>query len=362
MDTLTCCALLGYSLSEEEREQISVNRLIEKELRMEKKKAKWERKILLLGASDSGKSTFIKQMRFIHGNGYKPEERRMYVKLVFQNIFMAMQSMIKAMDDLNISYGQEQHRQLANLVSSIDYEDVTDLKDPYLSAIKTLWQDTGIQECFRRSNEYQLTDSTSYFMSDLARFEQADYVASDQDILRVRVPTTGIIEYPFELNGIKISMVDVAGQRCERRKWIHCFSNVTSIIFLAALSEFDQVLFESQTENRMEESIALFGALIRNQFFQNSSIILFLNKKDLLKKKIMNSHLVDYFPEYDGPKKDDKAARNFILKKYAQFSLEANTIIYPHFTNATDTDNIKFAFAAVRDTIMDSNLKIFNMD
>ena len=45
-------------------------------------------------------------------------------------------------------------------------------------------------------------------------------------------------------------MVDVGGQRSERRKWIHCFENVTSIIFLVALSEYDQILFESDNEAR----------------------------------------------------------------------------------------------------------------
>jgi len=117
-------------------------------------------------------------------------------------------------------------------------------------------------------------------------------------------------------------MVDVGGQRSERRKWIHCFENVTSIIFLVALSEYDQILFESDNEvwlligywfivflidntiyyfqNRMEESKALFRTIITYPWFQNSSVILFLNKKDLLEEKIMYSHLVDYFPEYDG--------------------------------------------------------------
>ena len=55
------------------------------------------------------------------------------------------------------------------------------------------------------------------------------------------MPTTGIIEYPFELDKFTFRMVDVGGQRSERRKWIHCFDNVTSVIFLVSLSEYDQV-------------------------------------------------------------------------------------------------------------------------
>ena len=56
------------------------------------------------GTGESGKSTFIKQMRIIHGSGYSDEDKRTFIKLVYQNIFMAMQSMIKAMDMLKIPY------------------------------------------------------------------------------------------------------------------------------------------------------------------------------------------------------------------------------------------------------------------
>lgn len=57
------------------------------------------------GTGESGKSTFIKQMRIIHGAGYSEDDKRAYIKLVFQNMFMAMQSMIDAMKNLEIAYG-----------------------------------------------------------------------------------------------------------------------------------------------------------------------------------------------------------------------------------------------------------------
>ncbi|CAL1288944.1 unnamed protein product [Larinioides sclopetarius] len=247
-------------------------------------------------------------MRIIHGSGYSDEDKKGFIKLVYQNVFMAMQSMIKAMDMLKIPYKDplnavrllDWFNDNAELVRLVDYETVTTFEAPYTSAIKCLWADSGIQECYDRRREYQLTDSAKYYLSDLDRLSSPNYLPTQQDILRVRVPTTGIIEYPFDLDSIIFRMVDVGGQRSERRKWIHCFENVTSIIFLVALSEYDQILFESDNENRMEESKALFKTIITYPWFQNSSVILFLNKKDLLEEKIMYSHLVDYFPEYDG--------------------------------------------------------------
>ena len=66
--------------------------------------------------------------------------------------------------------------------------------------------------------------------------------------LRSRVPTEGINEYVFRLERVDFRIIDVGGQRKERRKWIQCFEHVTSIIFLSALSEYDLVLQESSNQ------------------------------------------------------------------------------------------------------------------
>ncbi|XP_012340941.1 guanine nucleotide-binding protein G(q) subunit alpha isoform X4 [Apis florea] len=388
---MACC------LSEEAREQKRINQEIERQLRKDKRDARRELKLLLLGTGESGKSTFIKQMRIIHGSGYSDDDKRGFIKLVYQNIFMAMQSMIRAMDLLKIQYTESSNIEKAELVRSVDFETVTTFESPYVEAIKDLWADGGIQECYDRRREYQLTDSAKYYLSDLDRIEKPDFLPTEQDILRARAPTTGIIEYPFDLDSIIFRMVDVGGQRSERRKWIHCFENVTSIIFLVALSEYDQILFESENENRMEESKALFKTIITYPWFQQSSVILFLNKKDLLEEKIMYSHLVDYFPEYNGPKqqavparefilqvylssnpdpdrmcyshftcatgpqRDAIPAREFILQMFVDLNPDIEKIIYSHFTCATDTENIRFVFAAVKDTILQLNLKEYNL-
>ncbi|ESN98766.1 hypothetical protein HELRODRAFT_162221 [Helobdella robusta] len=352
---MDCC------LSEEAKEQKRINQEIEKQLRKDKRDARRELKLLLLGTGESGKSTFIKQMKIIHGSGYSDEEKRSFTKLVYQNIFMAVSSMVRAMETLRIPYKNHENEENSKLLKQIDYEKVTTFEKPYVDAVKSLWNDSGIQECYDRRREYQLTDSAKYYLDNLDTIASPNYLPTLQDILRVRVPTTGIIEYPFDLDSIIFRMVDVGGQRSERRKWIHCFENVTSIMFLVALSEYDQVLVESDNENRMEESKALFRTIITYPWFHNSSVILFLNKKDLLEEKILYSHLVDYFPEFDGPQKDAQSAREFILKMFVDLNPDPDKIIYSHFTCATDTENIRFVFAAVKDTILQLNLKEYNL-
>jgi hypothetical protein len=97
-------------------------------------------------------------------------------------------------------------------------------------------------------------------------------------VLRARVRTTGIIETTFRYKDLIYRMFDVGGQRSERRKWIHCFNDVTAVIFVAALSGYDMKLFEDQETNRIHESLTLFDAICNNHFFINTAIILFLNK------------------------------------------------------------------------------------
>ncbi|KAM6105914.1 guanine nucleotide-binding protein subunit alpha-14 [Pterocles gutturalis] len=353
--------MAGCCLSAEEKESQRISAEIERQLRRDKRDARRELKLLLLGTGESGKSTFIKQMRIIHGSGYTEEDRKGFTKLVYQNIFTAMQAMIRAMDTLKIRYTSKENEESAQMIKEVEVDKVTVLERKQVEAIKKLWEDPGIQECYDRRREYQLSDSTKYYLTDLDRIAMPSFVPTQQDILRVRVPTTGIIEYPFDLENIIFRMVDVGGQRSERRKWIHCFESVTSIIFLVALSEYDQVLAECDNENRMEESKALFKTIITYPWFLNSSVILFLNKKDLLEEKIMYSHLISYFPEYTGPKQDVKAARDFILKLYQDQNPDKEKVIYSHFTCATDTENIRFVFAAVKDTILQLNLREFNL-
>lgn len=109
----------------------------------------------------------------------------------------------------------------------------------------------------------------------------------------------------------------------------------------------------------MEESKLLFNVIITSKWFERSSFILFLNKKDLLEEKIMHSNLVDYFPDFEGPEKDAIAAREFILEMFVNSN--PDKVIYSHFTCATDTENIRFVFKSVRDTILKMNLEQYNL-
>jgi hypothetical protein len=130
---------------------------------------------------------------------------------------------------------------------------------------------------------------------------------------------------------------------------------VTSIIFFAALSEYDQVLAEDCFTNRMKESLLLFDSIFNNSFFVKTSFILFLNKKDLFEEKIKRSPLNKYFYEYEGPNESEPAAE-FIKNNFLAVKKNVAKQIYTHFTCATDTQNVQFVMVSVIDTVIRGHL------
>lgn len=349
---------MGCAVSSADKEAVERSKKIDKDLRADGERQAREVKLLLLGAGESGKSTIAKQMKIIHEAGYSKEECLQYRPVVHNNTIQSLMAIIKAMGQIKIEFAdpsrKEDARQLFTIAGASQDSEI----NPELASImKRLWQDRGLQLCFSRSREYLLNDSAAYYLNALDRISQPNYIPSQQDVLRTRVKTTGIVETQFSFKGLHFKMFDVGGQRSERKKWIHCFEGVTAIIFCVALSGYDLVLAEDEEMNRMTESMKLFDSICNNKWFVETSIILFLNKKDLFEEKIAKSPLTICFPEYTGSNTYEDAAA-YIKKKFEDQNKRKKTKeIYTHFTCATDTNNIQFVFDAVTDVIIKNNLK-----
>ena len=150
-------------------------------------------------------------------------------------------------------------------------------------------------------------------------------------------------------------LFDVGGQRSERKKWIHCFDEVKGVIFVAALSDFDLMLCEDRNTNRMSESMRLFASICNNRWFQEASMILFLNKTDVFEEKILDpdgAPLTACFPHYAGDLKSIPETSDFIRHEFENLNSNPEKDVYTHFTCATNTDNVRFVFFAVSDMLV----------
>mmetsp|Transcript_88291 Transcript_88291/g.252534 ORF Transcript_88291/g.252534 Transcript_88291/m.252534 type:complete len:209 (-) Transcript_88291:317-943(-) len=195
-----------------------------------------------------------------------------------------------------------------------------------------------------------------------------EYTPSEEDVLLCRSRTIGIVKTVLEIDKNEFNIFDVGGQRNERRKWIHCFDEVTAVIFVAALSEYDQTLFEDSSQNRMVEAIEIFREHSTSSWFKTSALILFLNKSDLFEHKLGKKPIssVEEWDDYQGPDyvvnplTDGQApdaelqlqqqeafdqGKNYFLKKFLELpddkQTERSSDVYTHVTCATNTDNVR---------------------
>jgi len=341
--------------------QKSMNKSIEDKIQKARNKEKSCVKVLLLGAGECGKSTILKQMKIINlKDGLSPEEIAEARDLVFKNTLDSMQAICGACRDLKIDYTLPESAEIATKVEAIDSgENLGGLPDDKLAEmsgwIAALWADDGCKAAQKRENEFHLLDSAKYFLEKAVEYFKADFEPSTQDILRTRLTTTGIIETGFEIEGMDFKMYDVGGQRGERKKWIHCFDDVTAIMFIASLSEYNQVLAEDRTRNRLVESLDLFEGIANLPWFEKAAIILFLNKKDLFEEKVIKIDIGDFHPDYTGGL-DYDAGVQYIQEEYFDRNENEDKTLYCHVTDATDTENVKFVWQATQHIILESKL------
>jgi len=342
-----------------------MNRSVDDELQADKDRNKIK-KLLFLGSGGSGKSTFFKQLRFLHGNGYDAEERRVIKEHISAQIIKQINRCVECIpfhndrlpadcDPLALSAdGKESARFLEGIGQEVLVDEVV------AGHIAVLWQEAAIRQIYQNRAIYHIDDSSSYFFDEIDRIGDLEtYVPTDLDILYVRYRTTGVIEATFNIKNSKFHIFDVGGQQSERKKWIHCFEAVTAVIFVASLSCYDEVMFEDEEKNSMSDSIELFGKICNNEYFKETAMILFLNKKDLFAEKIRTVPITECpdFQDFEGDPASYDATTTFIKQTFERMDqTSANKQIFSHLTCAVDRNQVDKVFNDIQTVIINASL------
>jgi GTPase SAR1 family protein len=310
-------------------------------------------RLLLLGAGESGKSTLFKQMISIYGKGWNAEDRADYVSIIHKNIISAMQTVCSnsqtlAKEGLDTEVDEAAQDSWDFVMEKKENEVIT---PEVAEHIKTLWKDKGIQTTYNNRNRYHLPDSSSYFFNKIDEIAEEGWIPSEDDVLHSRVRTTGIIENTFNVEGSSFTIVDVGGQRNERKKWIHTFGqSIAAVIFIAALNSYDMVLFEDKSTNRMDESLTLFSEIVNSRWFKNSAVILLLNKIDLFGDKLKKVPLSVCFSDFEGPNTVESGIQ-FITEQFVSRVKDPNKRVFTFPCSAADQDNVRDILHSVKETL-----------
>jgi GTPase SAR1 family protein len=339
----------------------TLSRRVSQRLRSLRKVDEQSLKLLFLGTGESGKSTVFKQMRFLYGVGFSREDRAKMLPIVVQNLVSGAQALVAACRSLGVPLHSKEADGMGETVLGMAESYV--LTPELAAAINALWADEGVREMWAKRSQVQIQDSWADFAGackDFPKWGGPGYVPSMDEVLRLRVKTSGVVDEPFSVNGVKFRMVDVGGQRSERRKWVNCFDGVSAVVFVASISDYDQKLYEDDSQNRLLESLALFDEVVNNKAFGDAAVVLFLNKTDLLEDKLVNLKVPlnasGFFPS--APSGTDLGTAKAWFDKLFRERIHnpRDRAVHVHFTNACDTRQVDVVVKATMQAVLAKNL------
>ncbi|KAF2233886.1 hypothetical protein EV356DRAFT_423887, partial [Viridothelium virens] len=243
-------------------------------------------KVLLLGLSESGKSTLGHSMVFVADpHAYNENHRRSYKAAIFETILLSMRTLLEFVgcreDFMRTIYLQEPK-----------FHEET-LPVEMTAAIASLWTLSRVHEGYARSPEHRLGSNIEYYMANIERIGTADYCPTIEDILRLQVKTFGISERLLHYQGSTYMVSDV-GTRGES-KWIHCFENTDVVLLTVDTCAYAGWRPEGPQANEMWEQYELCNSMLTNTWLTGATFILVLTRIDRLEEQLRRYPIQEYF-------------------------------------------------------------------
>ncbi|KAJ6242311.1 guanine nucleotide-binding protein g(o) subunit alpha [Anaeramoeba flamelloides] len=332
------------------------HQIIEKQLRTEQYQEDVEMKMLLLGTGDSGKSTFLKQMKFLYSGGFSFHEGQTYRKAIRMGCVDYTKILLKTLRTFDLDLSKENIRNMQDFFGLVKEKPHT-FTPEIAQLIKLLWEDTAMKKCFQQRHKFQIPASAGYFLDRITEIGDEYYKPNKNDILFCRIPTTGVKELKIEINGYTWKLVDVGGQRNERRKWVHYFDDVDILIFVIALDGYAEKLFENHLFNRMTESISVFGEIVNNSYFRKKDLVILFNKIDIFQQNLTKIPIKHAFPEYKGKNTYEEGSQ-FFKEKFLKCLIKKNQNVSSYNTCGIETDIMKNVFEEIKKSLREKYIKM----
>eukprot|EP01083_Nonionella_stella_P273723 928829_1 len=314
--------------------------------------------LLFLGAGESGKSTFLKQCREIYNNS-RSEEFEFAKNSIVQ---MLIEVSIKLRRLLHETMGEAARNAVSAMSDlSADINPTNRFTYSHADNLRAIWADPAVQDILiNRNTEVPSITSVAYFIDGrLDALADPEFEPTFEDHVRCRVKTTGVNFLDFQFDNMPIQMIDVGGQRSERRKWIDQFDSAAAILFVASLTGYSETLEEDFVTNRLTESLTLIGDTIQYDALEGKPLIILLNKEDLLQERMEHHKLSDFFPEFKGDNSSTTDVKDFIEKKFRDvMDSSLHKCEYTvHYTSAIDTDKTHQVFQEILQKVIEEKVR-----
>lgn len=252
--------------------------------------------LVLYGPGEAGKTTFAHRMMLIHGHDLSKERHKWRPLVCFnllEGIFLIVKNGMRIYKRKFKTEEEEKKSELILFKYRIFQNNILscnlDNDAEIVEAIFYLVDNSPLfKKLIQNRAKFALFDSWLYLVEKLRDYPTwggKDWVPSNEDILRSRNRSVGAKAFSFLLNDQKFIMTDLGGQKSERILRLVFTLSLDCLLFFVSLANYDEVLFEDHTGNRLTDSLRVWKECVSSGDFKNKMIILFLNKFDLFQIK-----------------------------------------------------------------------------
>lgn len=276
------------------------NSYIDSELKTDELYDKINYKLLILGTGESGKSTVVKQLMFLANKKLNQRQIDTYVKGLRFNVIESMYLYLSKIKDLNLIVPLNLELDIETVTQKYSKFD-TNSDSTFGAVIKRLYESDLFSSIKSEKHQFWNLETSDFYFKNASRIFGDGYLPTDEDIILCRKKTLGISLIKIKCDPLCWTIVDIGGQKSERRKWITQFDNVAVIIYIVNLVDFNGIAYDTEM-NKMSETLEVFQETLRNPCFEKTPLYLIFNKKDLFDNLINNDsgNFKKSFPRYSG--------------------------------------------------------------
>ncbi|KZT66608.1 G-alpha-domain-containing protein [Daedalea quercina L-15889] len=252
---------------------------------------------------------------------------------------------------------------------AVERDDATEVIAGCREDMKTLWEDEVVRDMLARQR-MRIEDSAGFFLDDIDRIATRSYEPSDDDVVRARLRTVGVQEYQLNFEntaGVDRSIArewiiyDVGGARSARAAWVPYFEDAHALLFLAPINCFDESLEEDRHVNRLEDSFMIWKGIVSSKLLRRCIIVLFLNKYDLLARKLKGGVTIRKYLSSFGDRENTapvfaKYLHSKFREQHKEYSPEPRSF-YGYVTCVIDTKATASTLSSVRDGLLQQHLQ-----
>ncbi len=331
------------------------------------KEAKPKINVVLLGAGNCGKTTFIKQLMYEFKGGFDASTSQGFVKDIQYNVLRCVGSVLQQGEgEIEVD---EFHKKQVELVLglferfankerwSVEVLMLQDHLNENKEALDALIAVAKMKTLRGYVDKYLAKEPEVLFLEDVDKIFGDDYAPSKEHILRVRLPTIGKHDYEFDVGDLVLDITDVAGQKETRSTWLPVVSEADVVCYISSVADYRKK--EGQKVSGHDESMDLFDLLMGSNEMKNKLLFVLLNKTDKLfnqyHKLNPSEHVSDYRPKADSP----DSFLSFLESQFQEMAGESGVSddLKCEPVCSLDPDNFHKMFAILKQEIIKNKLR-----